>query len=126
MLALAISSYGLAYFLSPGRGGRHPYLLLTTVVAAVGRVAGAFIVKTYEGESTTTTARNGRRMSDVEGDEGYIDAVGSSTVELNGEEVRKSMETWQFAQTVRAIISGLAFSMGVVGLWGDGAGMVAS
>ena len=39
---------------------------------------------------------------------------------MNGEEVRSGMEQFQFAQAVRAGISGLGFLMSVVGLWGDG------
>ena len=51
-------------------------------------------------------------------EEGYEDVNGS--VRFNGEEVRKSMENYKFHQAVRASISGFAFLLGVVGMWGDG------
>lgn len=51
-------------------------------------------------------------------EEDYEDVNGS--VRLNGEEVRKSMECYKLRQSVRAGISGFAFLLGVVGLWGDG------
>ena len=38
---------------------------------------------------------------------------------MNGEEVRKAMEKWRFAEAVRASICGIAFTMAIVGLWGD-------
>jgi len=40
---------------------------------------------------------------------------------VNGEVVRKGVERGRMAESVRAGIWGLAFTMGVVGLWGDGA-----
>lgn len=51
-------------------------------------------------------------------EEDYEDINGS--VRLNGEEVRKSMEGYKLRQAVRAGISGFAFLLGVVGMWGDG------
>jgi autophagy-related protein 33 len=40
--------------------------------------------------------------------------------EINGEEIRSAMEGFRFSQSVRAAISGAAFLMSVVGIWGDG------
>lgn len=63
-------------------------------------------------------------------EESYVDAggLGSTSdlgagVEFNGEEVRRSMENWRFTEAVRAGVTGLAFFMGVVGIWGDGTGV---
>jgi hypothetical protein len=42
--------------------------------------------------------------------------------EVNGEEVRKSMEQWRLAEWIRTGTTGLAFCMAVLGMWGDGAG----
>jgi autophagy-related protein 33 len=41
--------------------------------------------------------------------------------EVNGEEVRTAMEGFKLSQSVRLALSGLAFAMSVVGIWGDGA-----
>jgi autophagy-related protein 33 len=41
--------------------------------------------------------------------------------EVNGEQVRQKVERLQVVESVRAGVTGLAFAMGVVGLWGDGA-----
>jgi len=40
--------------------------------------------------------------------------------DLNGEEIRRGIESWRALQAVRAGISGLGFIMAVVGIWGDG------
>lgn len=39
---------------------------------------------------------------------------------VNGEEIRRAMESFRFSQSVRTGIAGLAFAMSVVGIWGDG------
>lgn len=39
--------------------------------------------------------------------------------DVNGEELRRAMEGFRLVQGVRAGVSGLAFAMGVVGVWGD-------
>lgn len=41
--------------------------------------------------------------------------------DVNGEEVRQAVERMRYTEGVRAGISGVAFAMGVVGVWGDGA-----
>lgn len=38
---------------------------------------------------------------------------------INGESVQKEMDTERRFQRVRAIFSGFALAMGIVGLWGD-------
>jgi autophagy-related protein 33 len=42
--------------------------------------------------------------------------------ELNGEQVEKKARDLQWLEFVRTGISGVGFAMGVVGIWGDGAG----
>jgi len=64
-------------------------------------------------------------------DESYVDAGTSSVAdlraeskeEMNGEEVRKSMEQWRVAEVVRTSATGVAFCMAVLGIWGDGSGL---
>ena len=56
-----------------------------------------------------------------ESDEEYEDLKEAQSMRLNGEEVRLSMEGWKYRETVRSGITGLAFLISVVGIWGDGA-----
>lgn len=60
------------------------------------------------------------RSSKADADE-YVDINGSMT--LNGEGIRKSMEEYRVRKTIQTVISGVAFTMGVVGIWGDGVGL---
>ena len=53
-----------------------------------------------------------------EDDEDYENLEKSAR--LNGEEVRSAMERWRAREMLRAGMSGLAFTMAVVGIWGDG------
>ena len=41
--------------------------------------------------------------------------------EVNGEEIEKSARDQQYLEFVRTLIAGTGFTMGVVGIWGDGA-----
>ena len=109
--ALVSSTYLLAFALSPGK--RHPYLIWTCLVVGIGAGTDSLLTK-RDG--------NGRKRENASDEqveeEDYEDVNGS--VRLNGEEVRKSMEGFKFRQSIRAGISGVAFLLGVVGLWGDG------
>lgn len=40
---------------------------------------------------------------------------------INGEAVREEMEAWAAGLRIQAGVWGLAWAMGTVGLWGDGA-----
>lgn len=40
---------------------------------------------------------------------------------VNGEKVEAEMDREKRVQGVRAVVSGIGFLMGVVGIWGDGA-----
>jgi len=48
---------------------------------------------------------------------GYVEVE----TEVNGEQVEMEMSRERRVQGIRALISGLGFAMGVVGIWGDGA-----
>lgn len=52
----------------------------------------------------------------VEGEEGE-----DSANKVNGEKVEMDIKREKRSQAVRAVISGVGFLMGVVGIWGDGA-----
>ena len=54
-------------------------------------------------------------------DERALDeSVDEGVVVVNGEKVRAELEDYRTVQAVRAVVSGMAFAMGVVGIWGDG------
>ncbi|OAA65672.1 hypothetical protein SPI_02459 [Niveomyces insectorum RCEF 264] len=52
---------------------------------------------------------------------GGAGGLGDNGACVNGEEVRAAVEVFLKKQLVRTVLSGLAFAMSVVGLWGDGA-----
>ncbi|KAK7538542.1 uncharacterized protein J3D65DRAFT_332995 [Phyllosticta citribraziliensis] len=96
LTATAVTSLSLAFILSPARS-RHPYLLWTSLVAAAGGAVD-YALKRQE------------------------DALRESAGEdFNGETVRAGVDKFRIAEGARAVISGLAFTLGVVGIWGDGA-----
>ncbi|CAK7223467.1 hypothetical protein SBRCBS47491_005215 [Sporothrix bragantina] len=75
--------------------------------------------------STTAGSVSGGSVSDSHSDGGAasdeVDAAAGGNVAVNGEEVRASVETFLKRQIARTVVSGVAFSMAIVGLWGDGA-----
>jgi autophagy-related protein 33 len=55
------------------------------------------------------------REKKIGSDDGWVEAEG----EVNGEEMRRSMESWMKSQAIRAGVVGLGFVLAVVGIWGD-------
>jgi autophagy-related protein 33 len=41
--------------------------------------------------------------------------------DVNGEELRSTMEGFRLSQSVRLSLAGMGFAMSLVGIWGDGA-----
>ena len=64
-------------------------------------------------------------VSDTHSD-GVDDLAGSSGAGVNGEEVRASVEVFLKRQIVRTVVSGLAFVVSIIGLWGDGTAVTAT
>lgn len=95
--ALAVTCYTSAFLLAPARAGRHPYLLWTSLAVALG--AGVDAVA-------------GLTETRVEADE--------ERGALNGEEVREKVLRGRGVEAGKAGVFGVAFLMGVVGIWGDG------
>ncbi|KAJ9665804.1 hypothetical protein H2201_004112 [Coniosporium apollinis] len=100
--AVTVTSLSLAFIISPARG-RHPYLLWTALVAASGGAVDYVLRHDEDG------------LKSVVGEEGE-----RAEAEVNGEEVRGAVERFGFAEKVRMGVSGVAFAMAVVGIWGDG------
>jgi len=123
LAALAITTLTFSYIFSPPRA-KHPYLLWTSLVCAGGLAPGLnkFVARNYgskEDEIAVGMEESGVIVtppasgSSESGDEGG-DVV-------NGEVVRRGVERGRLVESARTGIWGLAFFMGVVGLWGDGA-----
>jgi autophagy-related protein 33 len=93
-----------AYLLSPPRF-RHPYLLYTSIFTFVSGPGIDYAVSLKEGTNETRATLN-------------LEAQGD---DVNGEQVRQQVERMQLTEGVRAVVGGLAFAMGVIGIWGDGA-----
>ncbi|KAF1961637.1 hypothetical protein CC80DRAFT_401264 [Byssothecium circinans] len=93
-----------AYLLSPRRF-RHPYLLYTSILTFASGYGVDYTVKLKTG----VNERRGEVELEAQGDD------------VNGEQVRQAVERMRFGEGVRAVVAGLGFAMGVVGLWGDGA-----
>ncbi|KAI9832765.1 MAG: hypothetical protein M1819_003985 [Sarea resinae] len=112
--SLSLVSLSLAYTLSPSRA-RHPYLLWTSLTVLLGSVGDwaasrhmhAVITSSFSGEAGEAgEAKAGREWEEEE--------------VVNGEVVRGEMERGRRVWGARTAISGLAFGMAVVGIWGDG------
>ncbi|RPB17114.1 hypothetical protein P167DRAFT_479492 [Morchella conica CCBAS932] len=104
-LEVAASGVLVAAWWFAGKGGRHPYLLLTAAVPLVARLV------------------EGARLSAVEAEVVSVETEGRGRggVEVNGEVVRGGLERWRRWGLVRGGLLGMGFAMGVVGIWGDGA-----
>ncbi|EOD46301.1 hypothetical protein GTA08_BOTSDO00546 [Neofusicoccum parvum] len=109
LTATAVSSLSLAFILSPSRA-RHPYLLWTSLVAAAGSGVD-YALRQHDDDLRDDSSGNGERS--------WVDLEKGDDV--NGEMVRNGVEKSRIAEGARAAISGLAFTLGVIGIWGDGA-----
>ncbi len=61
------------------------------------------------------------RRSSNNGARSYVMVEDEDEASVNGEKVEMEMSRERRVQGVRALVSGLGFAMGVVGIWGDGA-----
>jgi autophagy-related protein 33 len=93
-----------AYLLSPRRL-RHPYLLYTSIFAFASGPTIDYAVSFRSGASEKRTTLD-------------LEAQGD---DVNGEQVRQAVETKRLTESIKAVCTGLAFGMQVVGIWGDGA-----
>lgn len=92
LAAVGALTYPLAYVLSPART-RHPYLIWTGLAAVLG---------------------------------GSIDLLIGQTVfadehDANGETVERAVRSTQQTEAIKTALGLAAFSMGIIGIWGDGA-----
>ncbi|KAF2803627.1 uncharacterized protein BDZ99DRAFT_427077 [Mytilinidion resinicola] len=105
----ALISLFAAYALSP-RSSRHPYLFYTSLLALASGSGVDFAL-----------AAQDKRAGGSRSHASIADLNVETPEDLNGEQVRQAVEGMRYTEGMRAAVSGLAFAMGVVGIWGDGA-----
>ncbi|KAK0659513.1 hypothetical protein DIS24_g3975 [Lasiodiplodia hormozganensis] len=115
LTATAVSTLSLAFILSPPRA-RHPYLLWTSLVAAAGGAGVDYAMRRQNGDSETGAPDDN---GSANAERSWVDLEKGEDV--NGEMVRNGVERFRIAEGARAAINGLAFTLGVIGIWGDGA-----
>ncbi|KAG9237092.1 hypothetical protein BJ875DRAFT_481616 [Amylocarpus encephaloides] len=134
LAGISSGSFLLAYILSP-RSQKHPYLLWTTLFVA-GSGISDFLLRPAQPPSSSDASAAKQRERKSKGKRRQMDAsyevVGASDREsevsseemdgedVNGEQVRVLMEAFAMSHIVRTAISGLAFALSIVGVWGDG------
>ncbi|KAI0470120.1 hypothetical protein F4859DRAFT_119769 [Xylaria cf. heliscus] len=143
------SAFLLAFILSP-RGYRHPYLLYTSVFCLGTRLSdyvtpSLFGTPSSSSSSSHTAAQRraalaqarrekaaARRMvasydvlDDSHADDASVSGEEFLEEEINGEEVRSEVEVFVRNQLVQTAVAGFGLMMAVLGVWGDGAHLVA-
>jgi len=151
--SISSSAFALAYLFSP-RPYRHPYLLYASALALGSHLAASDLLAPYliSLDPATVSASASRqrkerqkqkkeRLDRMRMEASYemlgVDAHSEGSVEasgeelegeesgaVNGEEVRAEVETFLKKQIVRSAFAGLGFLLSVVGIWGDGVGVV--
>ncbi|KAJ5177096.1 uncharacterized protein N7482_002973 [Penicillium canariense] len=120
--SLANTCLLFAYAASPPRR-KHPFLVLMCAVSTVGSFGLDLWFNRHMGlknwffsvvQDTTCV-----RLSTAASTKKDEDLVVVEAEDANGESVQREMDKERRLQRARAWLSGLAFSMGVVGLWGD-------
>ncbi|PYI33245.1 hypothetical protein BP00DRAFT_392624 [Aspergillus indologenus CBS 114.80] len=111
-----------AYSISP-RHRKHPYLIWMCVASTIGTYGMDFWFHRQAGvkawfqavlhDTGFWTQAGAPKQQKKEEDLVVVEA------EENGESVQTEMNTERRLQQVRAVFSGLALAMGIVGLWGD-------
>ncbi|KAF4553446.1 putative autophagy-related protein 33 [Elsinoe fawcettii] len=122
---LSLLAFQSAFFLSPRRA-RHPYLLWTSLLAFGSVAQDVYLVAksvVAGGPSTIFSKRGAVEQKDFQGSHLGESQEWEDVSELgvNGEMVEKRVRAAQIKEIRRAVIGGVAFALGVVGLWGDGA-----
>ncbi|PYI08032.1 hypothetical protein BO78DRAFT_395916 [Aspergillus sclerotiicarbonarius CBS 121057] len=111
-----------AYCVSP-RHRKHPYLVWMCVTSTFGSYGMDYWFHRQDGfvvwiqdvlhdmGCSRGTVQKQKKEEDI--------VVVEAEEKINGESVQKEMDTERRLQRVRAVFSGFALAMGIVGLWGD-------
>ncbi|KAI6783822.1 autophagy-related protein 33 [Emericellopsis cladophorae] len=116
----------LSFALSP-RSSRHPYLIYTSLIAALSVGAPALVPvptrSTPPAKKPKSAPRAMEQSYEVLGD-AASEAPSEEEIDdfaINGEEVRAEAAGTARGFMVRTGVAALGFAMAVVGIWGDGA-----
>ncbi|RDA85175.1 hypothetical protein CP532_2395 [Ophiocordyceps camponoti-leonardi (nom. inval.)] len=133
LTTLASAPLFLSFAFSPS-GSRHPYLLYTSVLAALSAAAprlltmsGLYPTARPHGVKKTSRRGGGGGKNKMESSyevlgDAHSEGTSEEEVEdLNGEEVRAEVETLTRGYMARTGLAACGFVLAVVGIWGDGA-----
>jgi hypothetical protein len=115
-----------AFVLSPRRS-RHPFLLWASAALLLPSVTSYLTLSLHSPSKTKkkVSSKGKDKKQDLEksrfGDAVYVDTDEGETSEedINGEEVGRDIDSWSRRMLIQASGSGVAFSVMVLGLWGD-------
>jgi len=113
----------IAYTISPPRR-KHPYLVWMYVASTVSSFGLDLFFNRHMGLKNwllsviqDTTGLSLGTQSPIKKDDDLV--VIESDEDVNGESVQREMDQERRLQRARTWLAGIAFSMGIVGLWGD-------
>ncbi|KAL3480448.1 hypothetical protein BJX99DRAFT_220258 [Aspergillus californicus] len=111
-----------AYSISP-RHRKHPYLVWTSIMATVASYGVDYWFHRQDGfmawiRSVTQDLGCLSMFTKFQKKEDDIVVV-EAEENVNGESVQRELENERRLQGVRTMFSGMALSMGIIGLWGD-------
>ncbi|KAF7586909.1 hypothetical protein BBP40_008039, partial [Aspergillus hancockii] len=118
---IANTCFLFAFFVSPPHR-KHPYLVWICASSVLGTYVAdywfhrsngfkAWILSFAYDAGYTSSGGAQKKDDDI--------VVVETEGDVNGESVRREMETERRFQCVRTLFSGLAMAIGIVGLWGD-------
>ncbi|KAJ5619160.1 hypothetical protein N7510_003144 [Penicillium lagena] len=121
--SLANTCFLFAYCISPPRR-KHPYLLWMCATSALASYGLDFWFNRQIGLQNwffsvlrDTSGLTLGRKSSAKKEEDLV--VVEAEEDVNGETIQREMVAERRLQCIRAWLSGIALSMGIVGLWGD-------
>jgi autophagy-related protein 33 len=124
LTSIANICFLFAYAFSPPHR-KHPYLLWICVSSTLGSYAADYWFHRSSGfkawvqsliyDAGCTSFGAQKKEDDLV----VVEAEAEAEADVNGESVRREMDTERRFQRVRALFSGFALAIGIVGLWGD-------
>jgi hypothetical protein len=87
----------------------------------MGCLGGQGVEYYYNGLRRFPSWRSATGNNNNNASKSYVMVEGDDEQGVNGEKVEMEMSRERRVQGVRALVSGIGFAMGMVGIWGDGA-----
>lgn len=127
-LSTTCTAVFIAAFVLAPRRARHPYLIYTAILCALGaspRIVDkiATRISPLQKQATGIPDRLARSNSEMAESAVMVGQSSSSEDEedVNGEVVRKAVERNQLAESVKTGLWGFGFLLSIIGIWGEGA-----